>query len=586
MRRSIKIRIAGVLIGTMAVAALSWAGLSGDVFFGTQLRFSDALFPGTDPDADIVVVAVDDESLAEVGAWPWSREVHARLIDRLENAGAATVAYDVAFLEPGADPAADQALAQAIARGGNVRLAAIATFDARTPTVDGPPVAAMVQYPIPLLRDAATGIGTTNVFPDRDGVVRALPAEVGEPSGGSVPSLALSVLGASSAASIATGPGGLMEINYAEGFPVVSAIDVLDGRAPPNLFAGKDVLVGVTALGLGDQKLTPLDKANGQPGVIVLANAYNTMKRGAYLTPASNGETFAFVVALAFLVLAAVAFLPLWLSALATALLFATYFAVAFRTFDSGTVLNLVYPPLAMVVGFVAGLGLRYFGEMRERRHVTRVFGRYAAPHVVREILAKPEDAVRSLQGETRELSVLFADLRGFTAASEQLAPADVVAALNVYLEAMTTAIQDEDGTIDKFVGDEVMAFWGAPLEQPDHALRAARAALRILELIEDVMMRPPAIDLKVKGAGVGIATGPCLVGNVGSMRRLDYTAIGDTVNTAARLCSSAEPGVIIVTEACAQRLRGSLALGDLPDLIAKGKREPIRIAQVLRPGR
>jgi len=586
MRRSIKIRIAGVLIGTMAVAALSWAGLSGDVFFGTQLRFSDALFPGTDPDADIVVVAVDDESLAEVGAWPWSREVHARLIDRLENAGAATVAYDVAFLEPGADPAADQALAQAIARGGNVRLAAIATFDARTPTVDGPPVAAMVQYPIPLLRDAAAGIGTTNVFPDRDGVVRALPAEVGEPSGGSVPSLALSVLGASSAASIATGPGGLMEINYAEGFPVVSAIDVLDGRAPPNLFAGKDVLVGVTALGLGDQKLTPLDKANGQPGVIVLANAYNTMKRGAYLTPASNGETFAFVVALAFLVLAAVAFLPLWLSALATALLFATYFAVAFRTFDSGTVLNLVYPPLAMVVGFVAGLGLRYFGEMRERRHVTRVFGRYAAPHVVREILAKPEDAVRSLQGETRELSVLFADLRGFTAASEQLAPADVVAALNVYLEAMTTAIQDEDGTIDKFVGDEVMAFWGAPLEQPDHALRAARAALRILELIEDVMMRPPAIDLKVKGAGVGIATGPCLVGNVGSMRRLDYTAIGDTVNTAARLCSSAEPGVIIVTEACAQRLRGSLALGDLPDLIAKGKREPIRIAQVLRPGR
>jgi adenylate cyclase len=377
-----------------------------------------------------------------------------------------------------------------------------------------------------------------------------------------------------------------MEINYAEGFPVVSAIDVLDGRAPPNLFAGKDVLVGVTALGLGDQKLTPLDKANGQPGVIVLANAYNTMKRGAYLTPASNGETFAFVVALAFLVLAAVAFLPLWLSALATALLFATYFAVAFRTFDSGTVLNLVYPPLAMVVGFVAGLGLRYFGEMRERRHVTRVFGRYAAPHVVREILAKPEDAVRSLQGETRELSVLFADLRGFTAASEQLAPADVVAALNVYLEAMTTAIQDEDGTIDKFVGDEVMAFWGAPLEQPDYALRAARAALRILELIEDVMMRPPAIDLKVKGAGVGIATGPCLVGNVGSMRRLDYTAIGDTVNTAARLCSSAEPGVIIVTEACAQRLRGSLALGDLPDLIAKGKREPIRIAQVLRPGR
>ena len=586
MRRSIKIRIAGVLIGTMAVAALSWAGLSGDVFFGTQLRFSDALFPGTEPDADIVVVAVDDESLADVGAWPWSREVHARLIDRLENAGAATVAYDVAFLEPGADPAADQALAQAIARGGNVRLAAIATFDARTPTVDGPPVAAMVRYPIPLLRDAATGIGTTNVFPDRDGVVRALPAEVGEPSGGSVPSLALSVLGASSAASIATGPGGLMEINYAEGFPVVSAIDVLDGRAPPNLFAGKDVLVGVTALGLGDQKLTPLDKANGQPGVIVLANAYNTMKRGAYLTPASNGETFAFVVALAFLVLAAVAFLPLWLSALATALLFATYFAVAFRTFDSGTVLNLVYLPLAMVVGFVAGLGLRYFGEMRERRHVTRVFGRYAAPHVVREILAKPEDAVRSLQGETRELSVLFADLRGFTAASEQLAPADVVAALNVYLEAMTTAIQDEDGTIDKFVGDEVMAFWGAPLEQPDHALRAARAALRILELIEDVMMRPPAIDLKVKGAGVGIATGPCLVGNVGSMRRLDYTAIGDTVNTAARLCSSAEPGVIIVTEACAQRLRGSLALGDLPDLIAKGKREPIRIAQVLRPGR
>jgi len=577
-------RIIGVLIGTVAVAALAGAGLSADVFFGTQLRFSDALFPGTEPDPDIVVVAVDDKSLAEIGAWPWSRDVHARLIDRLEDAGAATIAYDVAFLEPGPDPAADQALAQAIARGGNVRLAAIATFDARAPASAGAPVAAMMQYPIPLLRDAAAGTGTTNVFPDRDGVVRAVPAQVVEPSGGKVPSMALSVLGADSAASVTTGPGALMDINYAEGFPVVSAIDVLDGWAPENLLAGRDVLVGVTAIGLGDQKLTPLDKASGQPGVIVLANAYNTMKRGAYLTSTSNGETFALVVALAFVVLAAVAFLPMWLSALATALLFATYFAVAFRTFDGGRVLNLVYPPLAMVVAFVAGLALRYFGETRERRRVTRVFGRYAAPHVVKEILAEPADVVRSLRGETRELSVLFADLRGFTAASEQLGPADVVAALNVYLDAMTTAIQDEDGTIDKFVGDEVMAFWGAPLEQPDHALRASRAALRILELIGDVMTRPPASDLRIEGAGVGIATGPCLVGNVGSIRRLDYTAIGDTVNTAARLCSAAGPGAILVTEACAERLQGSFSIGELPDLVVKGKREPVRIAQLLRP--
>jgi adenylate cyclase len=388
-----------------------------------------------------------------------------------------------------------------------------------------------------------------------------------------------------------TGPAHLMDINYAN-LPhtqVISAIDVINGTVDPNRLSGRIVLVGATAQGLQDFKLTPLDKSTGQPGVVVHANALNTMLSGHYLyaegkaTTTLNAGVFALVVALG------VMFLWLWVSPLLTAGLIAAFVAIAFRRFDSFHVMNLVYPLLGAVVAYVAALAVKYFTEVRERRRVTHVFGRYVAPDVVEEVLAHPQNAVATLKGASRPLSILFADLRGFTAASENASPEDVVQALNVYLDAMTRAVLEEQGTIDKFMGDCVMAFWGAPRDEPQHALKAIRAAMRMQDYIDEAMGDGSAASkLRVKGCGVGVSTGVAVVGNIGSADRLDYTVIGDTVNTASRLCGVAGAGEIVCTADTAYMVGlvgPSLRLGELPPLVVKGKAEPLKVFQVLREG-
>ena len=190
-----------------------------------------------------------------------------------------------------------------------------------------------------------------------------------------------------------------------------------------------------------------------------------------------------------------------------------------------------------------------------------------------------------TLTGASRPLAVLFADLRGFTSASEDAAPEQVVEALNVYLDAMVRAVLEEKGTIDKFMGDCVMAFWGAPRPDPRYAEHAVRAGLRMLDYIDQAAADGPAAALRVKGCGVGISTGQAVVGNIGSADRLDFTAIGDTVNTSSRLCGVAGAGEVVITQECAELLGDDISLSELPPLVVKGKAQPLRVFQVLRAG-
>jgi len=298
------------------------------------------------------------------------------------------------------------------------------------------------------------------------------------------------------------------------------------------------------------------------------------------------GSSLFFVFVAAALLAMATLYVRPWLAALFGGVLLAGFLSLVFRRFDTGVVMNMVYPMFAPPIAFVSGLGVRYFTEVRERKYVTNVFGRYLAKDVVAEVLASPEGAVASLSGAATPLAVLFADLRGFTAASEKATPPDVVAALNEYLEAMTRAVIEERGTIDKFMGDCVMAFWGAPRPDPDMVVRSVRAALKMQDLIDVAMATGRAGELKVKGCGVGLSFGEAVVGNIGSHERLDYTAIGDTVNTASRVCGVAEGGDIVVTEEFAAALPpGEFRLAELPPLKVKGKEALLRVYQVLRPG-
>ena len=583
-----------------AITVAAWSSLSANVFFGTQLRFADALFPGTAADQRIAIVQIDDESIAKTAQWPWPRSLHAELVDDLAADGAALIGYDVTFGSPSEDPAQDRALATAIRDAGSVVLAETATFEGQANDVLR---ARELFEPIPELAEAAAAVGHANTFPDTDGVVRALPPVIESPEGEPVPSLSLQLarLATASEGAISVPPDGvqagplfvptgdvhLLDLNFAptESFLTVPAVDVLEGNVPEGTFEGKIVLIGATALGLGDLVPTPLDKAGRQPGVLVHANALNTILRGSFLDPESRAATLLWVFVIGLAVSLITLYLRPWLAVLICAGLTVAFFAIVFRRFDGGTVMNMVYPTIAGAVAYVSALAVRYFTEVRERKYVTNVFGRYLAKDVVDEVLTAPEGAVATLEGASRPLAVLFADLRGFTAASEDAAPHDVVAALNGYLDAMTRAVVDERGTIDKFMGDCVMAFWGAPRADPEYIERAVRAAVRMQDLIDEAMKVGPATRLRVKGCGVGVSVGEAVVGNIGSAARLDYTAIGDTVNTASRLCGVAGAGEIVVTEECAQALSDAFRLGELPPLKVKGKAKMLRVFQILRTG-
>ena len=600
MKKGIRFKVVVSGLIAAAITLMAWGGLAAGVFFRTQLRLSDALFPSGGADRRVVVVGIDDKSLAQQGRWPWDRRIHAQLIRRLDAGGASLIGYYVTFSEPSEDRSSDRALARAVGLHHNVVLAADAIFHGRAGHLLR---ARSVEAPIPELTRAAVAVAHSNVFPDTDGVVRSLPPVVQTPSGDFLRSLSFTLMQLSSGQGgqpvtvrpdgvqagslfLPTGAGHLMDVNFADGFRTYSATDVIGGRTPPDAFRNKIVIVGATAVGLGDQKLTPLDKAQGQPGVLVHANALNTMLTGTYLHPDGRTVTLIEVFLLAFLVAVAVAFLNVWISPAIMGGLLMGFFIVAFRRFDGGQVMNLVYPPLAALVAFVAALLVHYFTETRERRRVTAVFGRYVAPDVVEEILDSPQGAVATLTGASRPLAVLFSDLRGFTAASEDAAPEDVVEALNVYLDAMVRAVLEERGTIDKFMGDCVMAFWGAPRTDPQQAEHAVRAGLKMLDYIDEATREDgPAGRLRVKGCGVGISAGQAVVGNIGSADRLDFTAIGDTVNTSSRLCGVAGAGEVVITEECARLIGDSFDLAEMPPLVVKGKVQPLRVFQVLRAG-
>ena len=592
MKRHRRIALIASALVAIGITALSWAGLTQGVFQGLQPRLVDSLFPAVEPDPRIAIVLIDDESINAIGQWPWDRSVHAEIIRNLTRGGAQRIGYDVTFTEA-SDPGADQQLARALSDAKDVVLAAGSEFKGKLGNVQ---TATTYYPPVPELSNAALAVGHVSVFPDDDGVVRRLSPVISVPDDKLVQSLALSLaltepespqlsLATSGVRTldgvVPTGPAHLMDINYTDSFKSYSAIDVLRDDVPDDAFDGAIVLVGASALGLGDYRLTPLDKRTGQPGVLVHANALNTILTGAYLKPDATATTLLWVLLLALVVALGVSLPRLLFAPIAPVAATVGFVVLAFQRFDTGAVTNLVYPMLAIGLSTVSSVGARYFTELRERRRVTRVFGRYLSKDVVDEVLAAPGNAVATLSGASPEISVLFADLRGFTSASEQLAPTKVVTALNIFLDAMSRGVIEEQGTIDKFMGDCVMAFWNAPRPDPKHAERAVCAALRMQEYIVEAMTQEDVAALTVRGCGVGIATGEAVVGNIGSAARLDYTVIGDTVNTASRLCGVAEGGQVVITESCAEKVRDVFALEALAPITVKGKEEPLHVFRV-----
>jgi len=370
-------------------------------------------------------------------------------------------------------------------------------------------------------------------------------------------------------------------LSSADSAKVISAKDVIDGTAKKSDIAGKIVFVGAIDSTLGDQRLAPVNKGTGVPGVLLHANAANTMLTGNYLDPVSNARTLMWVAILTAVIATAVLVLPLWMSVIFTFLVGFGYIVFAFVRFNQGQVFNFIYPSIAVILAFVGALGLRYFLETRQRRRVTALFSQYVPEEVARRLVDE-DRAGHAAEGERLDMTVLFCDLRGFTALSENLEPSVVRTMLNHYYDRVTEIVLEQFGTLMKYVGDEVFAIWGAPLPDADHPAHALECAMAIQALTPRLNRELVEQGCPEVSFGIGLNSGEAVAAHFGGGRRRQYDVVGDTVNVGARLCSQAGRGEIILSDQLLQRVPNPPEVEPVGPVTLKGVSREIRLWRVV----
>ena len=455
------------------------------------------------------------------------------------------------------------------------------------------------------LAKSAVNAGYFNAIPDEDGTIRWAPLVI-RFQGNVYPSLPVAVLmqyldsplSAVRTAEygiegvrigdieIPTDEVGRLLINYlgpAKTFPHYSIADILKGRIPPETFKSKIVLVGATATGIYDLRVTPFSTV--YPGLEIHATVIDNILHRNFLTYSGWIRFLDMCVIIVLGLLAGVA-LPRFgaIGGIGVILaLVVSFFLVNTFIFSYFNVwMNLIYPLLTLVVIYLGISIYRYVTEEREKKKIRGAFQYYLTASVINEMLKDPSKL--KLGGDKKDLSVLFSDIRGFTTVSEKLSPEELVHLLNEYLTAMTDIVFEYEGLLDKYMGDAIMAVYGAPLDQPDHALRACRTALKMRVVLERLQKKWTEEGRPVLNIGVGINSGDMVVGNMGSEMRFDYTVMGDSVNLGSRLEGiNKEYGTgIVISEFTYERVKDTLLCRELDWVRVKGKKLPVKIYELL----
>ena len=360
-----------------------------------------------------------------------------------------------------------------------------------------------------------------------------------------------------------------------------SIASLIDGTLPADYYAGKIVLIGPYAAGLQDAVYTPIARDEQMYGVEYQANVIEAFLRGEYKYELPDAWQAVLLFVIIFGGLLVLYRLSLVQATALTGGVLALYLAFCYAVYEAGYMMHPLWVPLWLVVVYVISVGIRYLLEQQERRWVTQTFERYVAPEIVQDILTAGTDALQ-LGGRLCDIAVLFVDVRGFTTMSERLDPATVVSILNRYLDMTSECIARNKGTLDKFVGDATMAFWGAPLPQDDSIYLGVKTAMEIVEGAKRVSKELVEEIGEELNVGVGVHYGPAVVGNIGAERRMDYTAIGDTVNTSARLEANAPGGTVYISRVVADALEGRIRATSLGDTVKlKGKAEGFEVLKV-----
>lgn len=567
------------------------------IFNWVDLDLTDRLFIREPISNEVVVVGIDDRSIQAIGEWPWSRAYHGRLIQKLEENGAKVIGYDVTFAEKGIG---DKEFFEIINEYNNLVFPIEGTITLQKnqfPKFKEP------LFPLAeILEKHSTGHSL--LVTDRDGKARRAPffinleeekkvinpffIEILERAGKIKETLPMPFEHILSVDKhlYYLDQFGLFRIFFfgpRSTFQKFSFIDVLEDKIDLSEFNNKIVLVGALAPDLHDEYFTPSSGGWAVSGVEIHANLIESFLQNKALKEILDPRInfliifgLSFIAALLIFNLRLRIALPLFLP-----YVFA-YLIATFVFFKKGVILSIFYPIVVLGLTYISGLVLRYLLIKEEKRKLRKYFSLYVAKDVVDEILAHPEKI--KLGGETKYLTILFSDIRGFTAISETMEAKSLVDLLNKYLTAMAKIILENRGVVDKFIGDAIMAFWGAPLLLKNHAEAAVRTALLMSRQLKEYNKEWEKIGYPEIKIGIGLNTGEAVVGNIGSYERFDYTVIGDNVNLSSRLEGLTKfYGVnIIISDSTAEEVKDKFVLRQIDCVAVKGKVKAVKIYEVM----
>jgi len=583
---------------------------------------------------DIVIVDIDNRSLNKLGRFhQWPRDYYVEITNYLNESGALAIGFDILFMERDKNHLTDSLFVLATRNAQNVFHAisfSKAEPDAFLYKMDLPPDGLIAEYfslsfhpdiqnsfppaerfdgKFIELYNASQKLGFANYQPDDDSVIRKMPLFMNF-AGRLYPSLPLAIIfyllniqsdqisispnelvqlkvqseEGISYINIPTEENGQMLINYSgtyQTFRYISFYDVLTHRIPADFFADKIVLIGASAPGLEDIRPVPFQQAF--PGVEIHANILYNMLNQNFVHHKSNFINYLIVVLLCLIIAIISSFGKMWIS---VPVLIIVAIGFIYSTFYSFTYNNIwienVRPTIGMVFSLVAVLGYKYFSEMKDKKRIKSMFQNYLSPSVVNELLHNPK--MLSLGGERKIATSFFSDIKNFTSFSENVQPEELVTYLNEYLSAMTEVILKYDGYLDKYEGDAIVAVFGIPVEQRDHALRACLAAIDIQNRLVKLRKRWKKQGKPLFETRIGINSGPMIAGNIGGANRFDYTAIGDSVNLASRLegANKIYGTSIMISEATFGAVSKHLWCRELDFIRVKGKAKPVRIYEII----
>lgn len=568
-------------------------------FYSLNNMISDVVYQRpTAINKKIKIIKIDEKTMSVYGpSTEWSRSLPAELVDKLcssDDTKPSVLAFDVMYIGD-KDAQGDARFAKACKDAGNVILAANIVYKTSVDRYsDGVTFVNnrsidQIEIPYSALAEAGT-YAFANTVQDKDGYIRQTQLFVDTPDG-TMDSLAYAVYKA-----YQNKNGKAVEIprldslnqteftfsGNIEDYEDISMSDVLQGNVAPRVFKDCIVLVGAYAPGLMDSYNVAIEKGSQMYGVEVHANIIEALMEGKFSQPAGSVLTGLIFACIAVLFYLWIRKKNIIISVISLVVVIAGEIGAGVLLRNSGWTIPLVYLPIVCTVALIYKVFAQYLVEKINRKRTLNAFKKYVAPQIVEELSRKNNLEIK-LGGENRNIAVLFVDIRGFTTMSESLEPEQVVEILNRYLSLTTKAIFDNDGTLDKFVGDATMAVFNAPFDLDDYIFKAVCAAYDIAAGADEIEAEMMERFGKTVGFGVGVNCGPAVVGNIGCEVRMDYTAIGDTVNTAARLEANAKRGQILISDAVYQAVKDRVEAEPIGEIPLKGKTVGVMVYSVKR---